>query len=160
MKVYLAGSMSGGRNFEDGILAIGGVLRELGHEIITPFVVDPSLNEQRFPGLTGKARSDAIFADDLKRLIEADVVVVDVSQPSHGVGIELGILFSLSRLLGDIKPTLCLRHESANGRLSSLIEGMPTVSEIKSYKPWTVEGVIKDFFAKINDEGRIRNERE
>ena len=96
MKVYLAGSMSGGREFADGLLAINSVLQEFGHEVLTPFVVDERISATRFPGLQGQDEARAVFEDDLRLLQQADVAIAEISQPSTGVGVEIGFFVGLA----------------------------------------------------------------
>lgn len=128
MKIYLAGSISGGREFEKGIKAIAKVLQDEGHEILTPFVVDSELNTRRFPNLTGKERDRAIFREDLNLLVMSDAIIAEVSKPSTGVGIELGFLLGMMVFNGVRKPTLALVDDSLREkRNSSLLGGNPYV---------------------------------
>lgn len=160
MKIYLAGSIAGGRDFEEGVKAINAVLSKLGHEVVTPFVVDQEINSKRFPDLTGSVRSQAIFTEDLELVEKADVIIAEVSQPSTGVGIELGFTLAFARLLGTRKPTLLLRHDSLQDvRNSSLVEGN-TYAEFCHYNSETLEAIVGGFFENIGREGRVHRERE
>ena len=127
MKIYLAGSIAGGREFEANIKLIANVIKSLGHEIISPFVVDIKLNEDRFPGLEGKELAKAHFDEDLDLVLnQADAFVAEVSQPSHGVGVEIGAI-TTKKMLGksDIPVLLLTDDYLKNKKISSLVYGNP-----------------------------------
>ena len=149
MKVYLAGSMAGGRAFAGSLREINDLLINLGHNVLTPFVVDEKINQIRFPKLKGVNRARAIFKQDLELVTKADVIIAEVSQPSIGVGIELGFAAGLIRLAGKAKPILLLRHRSLeNERNSNLVLGNPYATFLY-YDKESIEGVITNFFQKI-----------
>ena len=159
MKIYLAGSISGGRDFADGLKAINDSLIRMGHEVLTPFVVDEEINKTRFPDLTGVDRSTAIFEEDLRLIEESEAVIAEVSRTSTGVGMELGYLVGLARIKGLEKPTLLLRHHSLGGsRTSNLLVGNP-YAKFLYYSPDNVNDLIQEFFTEI-EEGKIRRETE
>ena len=127
MKIYLAGSMSGGRKFAKNIQIIANALEELGHEIISPFVVDSKINEERFPGLEGRELAKAHYEEDLDLVLnKADAFVAEVSQPSHGVGVEIGAI-TTKKMLGksDIPVLLLADDYLKNKKISSLVYGNP-----------------------------------
>lgn len=91
MKIYFAGSITGGRVdaelYAHIILELqkhGEVLTEhLGLSTLTAYGEDKPLRE--------------IFERDVAWVREADVVVAEVTQPSLGVGYELGLAESLGK---------------------------------------------------------------
>lgn len=127
MKIYLAGSISGGRKFADNLKFIAKALEELGHEIISPFVVDIEINKQRYPGLKGEQLARAHFEEDLDLVLnKADAIAAEVSQPSHGVGIEIGAITTKKMLQNIDTPILLLRDESLKDKKTSkLLSGNP-----------------------------------
>ena len=142
MDVYLAGSIAGGRDFADDIKLIAKTAEKLGHTILTPFVVDASINAKRFPDLSGVEKSRAKYDEDMTLLNKCTVAVAEVSQPSLGVGIELGQLMTMD------KPVLCLRHKKLEDKkMSSLVEGNPHFV-FKHYDKDTIREVLQDFFDK------------
>lgn len=160
MKIYLAGSMVGGRDFEEGVKEINNALIKLGHEVTSPFVVDPEINAARFPDLSGVELDNARFEDDLKRIQEADCVVMEVSQPSHGVGFEMGWTTALIRLAHQEKPLLFLKHASLReGKNSSLVRGNPH-AKFEYYDKETVGNIVENFMRSVEQEGKITRERE
>lgn len=156
MKVYLAGSIHGGREFADNLRLIAGHLSQMGHEILTEFfVVD--LSEDDF----GPDRDETkIVARDRELVEEADVFIAEVSQSSHGVGYEH------RHAEENGKPILLLRHNSLSAE--------PTVSSFLRHKLYpklrfayydetNVQGLLENFFDEFyreGREGRVAKERE
>ena len=58
-----------------------------------------------------------IFERDVAWIHEADFIVAEVTQPSLGVGYELGLAESVG------KPIICLFRETEDRRLSAMIAG-------------------------------------
>lgn len=115
MKIYFAASIRAGR----GDVAIYGAmiawLRPFG-EVLTEHVGDLDLSEVGDDGPDDRSIHDR----DMERLKGCDLVVAEVSQPSLGVGYELGWAVTLG------KPTLCLRRAS-DRPLSAMIAGSPGI---------------------------------
>lgn len=152
--------MSGGRDFSSALLIINEQVINLGHEVLTPFVVDLELNQRRYPGLSVEERARAIFDEDLRLLQEADVVIFEVSQASTGVGEEIGFLVALAMLKEGHKSTLFLRHESLTGvRPSNLVLGNP-YGKMVYYGNQTLDRIIRGFFDEVSKETRVDKERE
>ena len=110
MKVYFSCSLTGGRADEAMYGAIVDWLVGAGHEVLTAHLARPGVlvDEQ------GMA-SEAVYARDMAWVDEAEVLIAEVSTPSHGVGYE--IAFALMQR----KPTLCLYRQDA--RVSKMILG-------------------------------------
>jgi nucleoside 2-deoxyribosyltransferase len=112
IKIYFAGSIRGGR--EDATLyrRIIASLAAYG-EVLTEHVGDP--------GLTRAGEDEpsdvAIYERDMAWLAEADVVVAEVTVPSHGVGYEIGRAEALG------KPLLCLHRRGSGRQLSAMLAG-------------------------------------
>ncbi len=115
-KVYLAGSIAGGRDFENNLILISDLLEDLGYKIVTkPNVVH---NQKRFNNASTLSTRRTIMKRDKKWLREADFVIQEVSQYSHGVGYEHAYAESQN------KPILILRHLSLKGhRQSAFLDG-------------------------------------
>ncbi|MBN1811603.1 MAG: nucleoside 2-deoxyribosyltransferase [Anaerolineae bacterium] len=114
MKIYFAGSIRGGRN--DAALY---------HRIITLLskygkVLTEHVGSEDLPPTGEKNLSDGdIYARDMTWLAEADVVVAEVTTPSHGVGYEIGQAEALG------KRVLCLHRQGPEQRLSAMLAGNP-----------------------------------
>ena len=112
MKIYFAGSITGGRQDAGLYLEIISLLKEYG-QVLTEHIGNADLSDK---GEDSLAR-DEIFKRDVAWLTESDWVVAEVTNPSLGVGYELGI----SEKLG--KRVLCLYRENEIRKLSAMIEG-------------------------------------
>lgn len=131
MRIYFAGSIRGGR--EDAALyrRIIALLKMHGR-VLTEHV-----------GETGAAEADvsdeAIYQRDMAWLEEADVVVAEVTIPSHGVGYEL----ARAETLG--KPILCLYRPETGHHLSALIAGNPALLCEAYQRADHVHAILKAF---------------
>lgn len=85
MKIYFAGSIRGGRQFADTYAYVIKGLQDAGHVVLSEHVGFAELKE--------KLSDRQIHARDLDWIIEADVLVADVSLPSLGVGYEIAYAF-------------------------------------------------------------------
>lgn len=114
MKIYFAGSIRGGRQDLDLYLEIINHLKTYG-EVLTEHIGDASLTS-----FGENNTSDKFIHDrDIDWLFEADIVVAEVTNPSLGVGYELG------RALENNTPVLTLFRPSKDKKLSAMISGAP-----------------------------------
>jgi 2'-deoxynucleoside 5'-phosphate N-hydrolase len=112
MNIYFACSITGGREFEAVYQVIVAALEADGHEIPTSHLASSEVV------LMEKIVSPAeVFTRDIEWIRAADVLVAEVSVPSHGVGYEIGYALGLG------KPVLaCHRQDRA---VSKMISGNP-----------------------------------
>ena len=141
MKIYFAGSITGGREDEEVYHQLIAYLQKYG-EVLTHHVGDIALDQRGEQANNVPARY--IYNRDLGWMDKADVVVSEVTHPSLGTGYELA--------KADTKgiPVLCLCQPlPVDRRLSALILGNPkfinkTYTILKeAYK------YIDEFFAKL-----------
>jgi nucleoside 2-deoxyribosyltransferase len=138
MKIYFACSITGGREFESVYQEIVAALAQDGHQIPTAHLVESGVGavEAGIDPLT-------IYARDVDWIRESDVLIAEVSVPSHGVGYEIGFA------LGIGKPVLCVYQ--AGRKVSKMITGNPDEHlQVTVYQD-AVDAmrVIKDFLARI-----------
>lgn len=125
MKIYFAGSITGGRQDQGIYLQIIKLLANYG-EVLTEHIGDAIVTN------SGEVLDvGLIFNRDVGWLEQSDVVVAEVTTISMGVGYELGI----SEKLG--KKVVCL-YRPAEKRISAMILGNKHFS-INSYE--TLEDV-------------------
>ena len=113
MKIYFAASIRGGRKDQN---KYNELIRFLSSkvEVLTEHVGDSSLEQTGEQNLSDKE----IYVRDLEWLESADAVIAEVTNPSLGVGYELGIAEKLG------KPVLCLFDDANhNCNLSAMISG-------------------------------------
>jgi nucleoside 2-deoxyribosyltransferase len=122
MNIYFACSITGGREFEPIYRAITTALLADGHEVPTAHLAEASVKL-----LEGKVTPREIYERDTAWIRACEVLVAEVSTPSHGVGYEVAYALSLN------KPVLCVYRE---GRpVSKMLSGNshPSIS-VKSYR--------------------------
>ena len=113
MKIYFAASIRGGREDQN---KYNELIRFLSSkvEVLTEHVGDSSLGQAGEKDLSDKE----IYQRDLEWLESADAVIAEVTNPSLGVGYELGIAEKLG------KPVLCLYKDSSDDtKLSAMVSG-------------------------------------
>jgi nucleoside 2-deoxyribosyltransferase len=110
MKIYFACSITGGREFETVYQDIVRALQEAGHEVLTAHLAgsDATTVEALLP-------PEEVYERDVAWIRACDVLIAEVSIPSHGVGYEIGYA------LGIGKPVLALLQEGR--KLSKMISG-------------------------------------
>jgi len=104
MKIYLAGSIAGGREFEKSIKLISDILEKMGHIIVTKDNVVNNNDKTKSKKLLSVRKY--IVERDLNWLKNSDLFIAEVSTYSHGVGYEHRCAEELK------KPILLLRHRS------------------------------------------------
>ncbi|EDV20245.1 uncharacterized protein TRIADDRAFT_32238 [Trichoplax adhaerens] len=107
--IYFCGSIRGGRNDAQFYAKIIQHLKQYG-DILTEHVGHCGPEEE---GLDDKTIHDR----DLAWLLQSDVIVAEVTQPSLGVGYELGRAIAADKLV------LCLFRPDSGRRLSGMIRG-------------------------------------
>ena len=113
MKIYFAASIRGGRKDQNKYNELIQFLSSKV-EVLTEHVGDSSLEQTGEQNLSDKE----IYKRDLEWLESADAVIAEVTNPSLGVGYELGIAEKLG------KPVLCLFDDADHNRnLSAMISG-------------------------------------
>ena len=113
MKIYFAASIRGGRKDQNKYNELIQFLSSKV-EVLTEHVGDSSLEQTGEQNLSDKE----IYERDLEWLESADAVIAEVTNPSLGVGYELGIAEKLG------KPVLGLFDDSDHNRtLSAMVSG-------------------------------------
>lgn len=111
MKIYFAGSITGGRQDQSIYAEIIKLLSNYG-EVLTEHFGESGISD-------GGEDLDVgfIFSRDVSWLEQSDVVVAEVTVISLGVGYELGIAEKLG------KKVICLYRPNKDKRLSAMILG-------------------------------------
>jgi len=139
MKIYYATSISGETNpeAEKTNLALINHLKKYG-DVLTEHFGDSSLIQ-----IGEKTINDREIHDrDMEWIMSAEVIIAEVSNPSFGVGYEIG------RGVENNKKILCLRRKQ-NRRLSAMLRGCPEII-VNDYE--TIEEakkMIEDYLNKI-----------
>ncbi|CAI5655132.1 unnamed protein product [Oreochromis niloticus] len=143
MKVYFCGSIRGGRDDVHVYRRIVHVLQSYG-TVLTEHVSSAELSDRENNAASGDR---AIHDRDLDWLHQSDVVVAEVTQPSLGVGYELG------RAVDMKKKVFCLFRPSSGRILSAMIRGAADVENfvVRDYSEDEVEKVLEEFFSSLKN---------
>lgn len=112
-KVYFACAIRGGGDTSNYI-AILDSIKQAGGDILSEIFVHDAI---QFGG--SPLPEPQIYQRDITMIQEADVVIAEVTNPSLGVGYELGYAEKLD------KPILCLFDETSGRSLSAMVKGNP-----------------------------------
>jgi nucleoside 2-deoxyribosyltransferase len=136
MKIYFAGSITGGRDDSALYAKIISILSRHG-KVLTEHIGHSNISAMGETDVT----PEYIYERDAAWLAEADVLVAEVTTTSLGVGYEIGLAESLH------KKILCLYRPSTGKRLSSMIGGNKKL-KVKQYeKIGDLEPIFAGFFA-------------
>ncbi len=122
MNIYFACSITGGREFEPVYQAIVHALTEDRHMVPTAHLAESSVM-----ALESVVSPQEVYARDVAWIRDCDVLIAEVSMPSHGVGYEIAFALGLG------KTVLALYQEKRT--ISKMISGNPDVNlVVKSYR--------------------------
>ncbi len=111
MNIYFACSITGGREFQSVYETLVSALLEAGHDVPTAHLAARNVTSEAV------LAPREVYERDTAWIRACDVLIAEVSVPSHGVGYE--IAYALEKG----KPVLCLVQQ---GRaLSKMISGNP-----------------------------------
>ncbi|XP_006824845.1 putative 2'-deoxynucleoside 5'-phosphate N-hydrolase 1 [Saccoglossus kowalevskii] len=140
LNIYFCGSIHGGRQDANLYARIIKQLQEYG-EVLTEHVGKVEIEKE-----AEKLDAKFIHDRDIDWLETSNVVVAEVTQPSLGVGYEIG------RAVAMKKKILCLYRPTNPGKkLSCMIRGAHDGDSIKvfDYKEEELPKIFKDYFAAL-----------
>ncbi len=132
-KIYFAGSIRGGR--EDATIY---------HEIIQLLQLQGTVLTEHVgsPNIGGDGESEIssikIHDRDMNWLLESDIIVAEVTNPSLGVGYEIG------RAVENGKKIVCLFRKDCGKNLSAMIGGSKDIQLIEYTKVKDLEDFIEN----------------
>jgi 2'-deoxynucleoside 5'-phosphate N-hydrolase len=134
MNIYFACSITGGREFESVYQVITRALVHDLHQVPTAHLAEPGV-----ASVEAVLDPLEVYARDTRWIQESDVLIAEVSVPSHGVGFEIGYALGLG------KPVLALYQ--AGRKVSKMISGNPDPSLfLKCYEdPENAVEIIRAF---------------
>jgi 2'-deoxynucleoside 5'-phosphate N-hydrolase len=110
MNIYFACSITGGRQDEPVYQAIMAALLADGHSVPTAHLADSGVT-----ALEAIVSPRDVYERDARWITDCDLLLAEVSTPSHGVGYEVAFALSVG------KPVLCLHH--AGRPVSKMLTG-------------------------------------
>ncbi|MFC1484507.1 nucleoside 2-deoxyribosyltransferase [Candidatus Neomarinimicrobiota bacterium] len=135
MRIYFAGSMSGGRQQAYLYPRLIEELKQYG-EVLTEFVGNLGFTRMGERDTT----PEAIYQRDVDFIKSCDVMVADVTVPSLGVGVET----ALASMHG--KSILALYQPGEGRKLSAMIAGNPHVTVAEYQSPEEATAAIGRYF--------------
>ena len=120
-KIFLSGSIRGGRQLLETYRFMFDTLEEAGAEVLSWHVADPELEK-----VETEMTEEEIYARDMGLLVKSDALIAEVTVPSTGVGYEI------CRALVKGIPVLCLHRPDA--AVSAMVLGNPDrLLEVRAY---------------------------
>jgi nucleoside 2-deoxyribosyltransferase len=137
MNIYFACSITGGRDFESVYQIITTALVEDNHEVPTAHLAETGVT-----ALEAVIDPFEVYSRDINWIRASDVLIAEVSAPSHGVGYEIGFALGLE------KPVLTLYEEGR--KVSKMISGNPDPNlSVRAYKsPEHAVRLIREFLTE------------
>ncbi|MBN1781640.1 nucleoside 2-deoxyribosyltransferase [bacterium] len=123
MNIYFAGSIRSGRPMAADYRSIIGMLDEHGR-VLTRHVGDEDLLEQE-----ESLSETEIYERDAAWMGQADILVAEVTVPSTGVGLEIGMALSAGL------PVIALYHDTSGAALSAMVAGNRKILLIRYLDP-------------------------
>jgi nucleoside 2-deoxyribosyltransferase len=140
-KVYFACSISGGRNHAHLYQDIINAIKKANVKVLSEAFADKTLTAE--VGHTTELSVREIYDRDLQWLNQADCVIAEITQPSLGVGYEIGKAEELG------KPILALFYEGSGRRVSPMVGGNPKVTTVTYRNIHEAEQAITNFLQKL-----------
>ena len=144
MKIYFACSISGGRQDEGVYQHLVSLLLDMGIEVPTAHIAETGIEE-----IDAHEEPNDIYQRDVDWIRESDLLIAEVSTPSHGVGYEIGFALDLG------KPVLCLHNRKIV--VTKMISGNPDpLLSIMAYDDLAeAEGILHNYLAGIRKDLRL-----
>ena len=134
MDIYFAGSIRGGRKDKRLYLEIIEYLKNYGN-VLTEHIGADSIDSM------GEEVDDQYIHDrDMDWLMNSDIMVAEVTNPSLGVGYEVG------RALENDKKIICLFRNNDYQKLSAMIGGSKKLICIKYFEINDLKNKINQYF--------------
>jgi len=136
MKIYFAGSIRGGRDDAELYFGIIDFLKNYG-EVLTEHIGKSNLISSG-----EKDKMDREIHDrDLNWLEKSDLIIAEVTNPSLGVGYEIG------RAIEYNKNIFCLYRIGAENKLSAMIRGSKNIQVIEYKNLKSLKGKLKNILS-------------
>jgi nucleoside 2-deoxyribosyltransferase len=120
-KVYFACSIAGGRDHAHVYTDIVEYIKEARGQVLSELFAAKELTDEVGMNMD----PHFVWNRDVEWVKEADVIIAEVTQPSLGVGYELGLAEKLE------KPILALFDDTSGRRLSPMVSGNPAIHVIR-----------------------------
>jgi len=142
MKIYFCGSIRGG---QQDLALYAQMIKALGK---WGTVLTQDVGQSHSPETDQSINDKWIYDRDVDWLKDCDVIIAEVTQPSLGVGYELGMGHSLG------KPITCLFRPSSGRLLSAMVRGaigdkFHVVDYDENCEKKTIEELVQEIMIKM-----------
>lgn len=137
LKIYFAASIRGGDKDKNVYREIIRFLGSLGI-VLTEHIIGQFTTTMGSPGDVKD-----IYTQDMRWLVESDVVIAEVTQPSTGVGYEIAMAEKLEKRI------LCLYRPMPGKSLSAMIAGSPDLKLVNYQRVDEAKQAIKEFIGTV-----------
>ena len=134
MKIYFSGSIRGGRQDAELYNQLIEEINKYG-DVLTEHVGSSEISQE--------PTDQEIHDQDMKWLNEADIIIGEVTAPSHGVGYEIGRAVEVN------KRVFCLYRQQKNKSVSAMINGSPSIECYGYSTIKEAQSLIKKIFSGI-----------
>ncbi len=131
MKIYFSGSIRAGRQDAHLYQEIIGLLKQYG-TVLTEHIGKSDINMD--------LPDDFIYEQDMNWLRESDILIGEVTNPSLGVGYEIGHAVAMA------KRVICLYRTIDGKKISAMILGCPDVECFEYNDISDVKAILKRVF--------------
>ena len=135
MKIYFAASIRGGRDDAHIYVELIKLLQNYG-TVLTEHVADANLSNKG----ESQLNDQEIHNRDMNWLLESDIIVAEVTNPSLGVGYEIG------RAIENNKKVICLYNKKMNKNISAMIIGSPKIQSYSFDNIDSLKSIINKIF--------------
>lgn len=141
MNIYFSCSITGGRNDQPIYAAIVDTLLANGHTVPTAHLARPEVMADE-----AAVSPEEVYDRDIAWVEGCDLVVAEVSTPSHGAGYEIAYALMIG------KPALCLAREGV--KVSKIISGnpMPKMRFVRYANAKEAVNKVREFLRTMNNE--------
>jgi 2'-deoxynucleoside 5'-phosphate N-hydrolase len=140
-KVYFGCSIAGGRDHAHVYQDIVDIIKASGCHVLSEMFADKAMLSHVGP--TPHLTTAEIWERDVASVKEADAIIAEVTQPSLGVGYEIG------RAEEWDKPILALFYTGSGRRLSPMVSGNPRVTVCEYNDVQETKKTIADFIKNL-----------
>ncbi len=128
-RIYLAVPIIANRNINQAQL-LAKIIEDMGHEIVSKWVANTD------PGFT--ITPQEVFTRDAKGIENCDILIAEITSPSHGVGMEI--------MLAHIheKKVICLLRDGAVA--SRMLRGLPGIRLVEYTSEKELTEKLKEAF--------------
>ena len=135
MKIYFSGSIRGGREDVNIYRQIIDYLQNFG-QVLTEHIGNSSIHSSG----ESQINDQKIHDRDIELLLESDIVIAEVTNPSLGVGYEI------AKAIEYKKKVICIYRKKGNKRISAMILGSQDIISLEYQDIESLKKILPSHF--------------